>query len=86
MTRFEAFLNLQTHPWHKRNFEKLNDSDISFALSFLQKSELLDKDDFQAKINRMYLDMDNSNETKASQKRRLIVQELLSNANTVAFS
>lgn len=73
--RLENFLALEIHPWLGKSFKKLKKSDLEICFKFLKDFESLDKNDFEFKLNRLFLDKDKP-------KNWMIISELLSNVNS----
>lgn len=75
--REQSYQNLKTHPWFKRLFKRINGEHEQIILSFIAQNDALNRDAFEAAVNRMFLD-------KPKPKNYEIVLELLANANISA--
>lgn len=72
--RKQSYQSLKTHPWFKRLFKRVKPEHEQLILSFIAANDCLNKNDFEAAVNRMFLD-------KPKPKNYEIVLELLANAN-----
>lgn len=78
MDLIEKFNKLSTHAWYKKDFSKLRKKDLDFCHAWIKRHAGLNADCFAAKVNRMFLDFDSGDESKAGASRRRICQELIS--------
>lgn len=77
MNRLAKFRSLKEHAWHKRNFKKLSLYDIGLAEKFILSNERLDHNDFEAAVNRMFLDH------PCKPLNWSLIVELLANSNSL---
>lgn len=75
MTRLEKFEALADHPWYGRMWKKLSSSERTCAVHFLVENENASKDEFEIRINRLFLDREKS-------KNADLIVELLSVSNS----
>lgn len=75
-SRLNKFYSFKDHAWLKKSYSKLSNTSIELAEDFLRINESLNKDDFEFKVNRLFLD--NSNKPK----EWVVITELLSNSNS----
>lgn len=74
--RLEKYDNFRAHPWFSRLFVKLKQADDSFCLDFIKQNEHLSKDDFEKKVNRVFIDKSDK------PKNWKIILEILTCINT----
>lgn len=77
MTRLEKFRNLGKHPWFQRLISRLTRKEVLLAEGFLIENEALNRNDFDFKMNRLFLD-------KEKPRNWAIILELLMISNTEA--
>ena len=75
MDRLANFKSLKTHAWFNRVYKKLNAADIKFCEEYLNNNKHLDKNEFEFKVVRIFLDNPNK------PKNWTLIQELLANSN-----
>jgi len=73
--RLIKFENLKDDPWFKRIYSRLSKPDLELARGFLAKHATLSSDEFEFKLNRLFLDIE------AKPKRWLEITELLMISN-----
>lgn len=73
--RFNFFNNLKTHPWYSKYIPKLKENEIIFIREFIESNNQLNRDEFQYKINRLFID------DKIKPKNHPLITELLTVAN-----
>lgn len=56
MTRLELFKSYSKHPWLSRVYARLKLNEITLIEDFINENNLLNKHDFEIKINRMFID------------------------------
>jgi hypothetical protein len=76
MKRKDQFHSYKNHPWLCRVFKKLTKADVLFCETYLAENDHLTKDDFQLKVNRLF--MDDRNPPKAWKE----IKELLTCTNS----
>jgi hypothetical protein len=81
MDRLNKFEKLKLHAWYKTQFAKLKPKNIEFCVDFIMSNNELNKIDFEKAVNRIFVDLGISSESKAEQNRLRICQELLACAN-----
>jgi len=57
--RYQKMMNLNTHPWYSKYIPKLKQTEILFIQHFIESNNQLDRNDFQYKINRLFIDDSN---------------------------
>lgn len=57
MSRLSNFKSLETHAWLSRVYSRLTAAELKMALEFIEKRDNLSGDDFEAAINRMFIDI-----------------------------
>lgn len=74
----DLFLGMGNHPLEmiSRNFKKLKKDEMELSLKFIEENSHLDRNDFEYKLNRLF--MDNRNPPKNWK----IILELLSMTNS----
>ena len=77
MSRLEIFKSIGSHPYLKKSFLKLKQDDINFCIKFINDFDSFGNDDFESKINRIFMDNDNK------PKNFKIICEMLSCTNTI---
>lgn len=73
-SRIEKLESLKTHPWLKKVFAKIGAGDLELMLDFCEANSESDKNEFEMRINRMFMNC-------AKPKRWKEILELLANAN-----
>lgn len=56
MTRAERWAALASHPWHAKRLAKLRPPERAFAESFIAAHGGASADDWQLRVNRLFLD------------------------------
>jgi len=56
--RLQKLESFKTHPWFKKLYAKLASRDCIFMLETLNKLDHLAKDEFEFKVNRLFLGVD----------------------------
>lgn len=74
--RLIKLLGFREHPWLGRVFVRLSKADLAFMESFCVENAALGKDDFEKRVNRMFLDRERPKNWK-------LILELLANCNTL---
>lgn len=72
ITKFESYA---THPWLKRVFGKLEQSDLEFCRSFITSQGEASRGDFEMRVNRLFID-------REKPKRWKEISELLTCCNS----
>lgn len=73
--RLEKLKSFKTHPWFKKLYVKLSNRDLKFMHETLIQFDHLSKDEYEFKINRLFLDV------KDKPRYWKEIQELLANSN-----
>lgn len=73
-SRIEKLESLKTHPWLRRVFAKIGKADEQLMIEFCRANAYDTKDEFEARVNRMFMDC-------PKPKRWKEILELLANAN-----
>ncbi len=72
-----TFLELENHPFYERVFKKLNKAEVMIALDIIHMLKDASRDEFEAQINRVFLDRPD----KTRHYKEIV--ELLSATNTL---
>lgn len=75
----DIFLELERHPLGmiKKDFKKLKKDEMELSLRFIEENSHLDRNDFEFKLNRLFLDKENN-----KPKNWKIILQLLSMTNS----
>lgn len=77
MDRLTAFHGYESHAWLGRLYKKLTADDLNLCIDFINQNWELDKNDFEKKVNRLFLD-------KEKTKNWKLITELLICANSAS--
>jgi hypothetical protein len=77
--RLNALSYIRSHPWLHRLFKGLKSYDIALMENFIIENDSLDSNEFEKKINRLFLDQGD-----AKPRRWKEISEILSSANSHA--
>lgn len=83
MNRLDNFTALEMHAWYKNQYKKLSTKHIKLCIDFILENKDLSVSEFEAKVNRMFIDCDFSKNKKSEQNRLRICQELISVSNSI---
>lgn len=73
--RLQKLESFKTHPWFKKIYKRLGNRDCAFMLETLNKLDHLTRDEYEMRINRLFLDV------KDKPRHWKEIQELLANTN-----
>lgn len=76
-TRNDLLDYMKNHPWMNRIYKRLNTNEIKILSDFLDQNLLDSRNDFEGKINRLFLGLENK------PKRWKEITEILSNINSI---
>lgn len=75
--RKDCFAALAGHPWYSRHYRRMSTEDLEICTKFIDRHSRLSANEFEAQINRMFLDVTEN----CRPKKWVLIQELLSAAN-----
>lgn len=78
MSRLDVFHSYAKHPWFDKVYRKLSRDEMAIAEAFIVQHDALDKNVFEAKLNRLFIDK------TPECKNWKVILELLSCANAAA--